>query len=99
LNTTSFSRKGTMWGEQNNYLVIECAGYSSIDNSTVEYEVEWLIEGRPDWEDYCCPGSFVVAGVAGVAGYVWWRKRGGRMERPPPEGTPPLDPTPPPGTG
>jgi hypothetical protein len=98
LNTTSYSHRTKMWAEQDNYLVIECAGLSSIDSSTVEYEVEWSIPDRPDWYDYCCPGSFVVAGVAGVAGILWWRKRGGRMAGPPPDGTTLTDTAPPPGT-
>jgi hypothetical protein len=99
LNTTSFNTRKKMWEGTNNYLVIECAGHSSMDSSTVEYEVEWMLTDRPDWYDYCCPGSFVAAGVAGVGGYLWWRKRGGGMARPPPDGTTLTDTGPPPGTG
>ncbi|UCC93979.1 MAG: hypothetical protein JSW25_04760, partial [Thermoplasmata archaeon] len=65
-NVTSYSKRTGMWNSQDNYLVIETAGHSAIDHSTVDYEVEWAIDDGPDWEDYCCPTSFVVAGVAGV---------------------------------
>ncbi len=99
LNATSFSHRTNMWTEQDNYLVIECAGPSSIDSSTVEYEVEWLIDDGPDWEDWCCPTSFVVAGgVAGVAGVMWWRRRESMKDEPPPDGTTLTETSPPPGT-
>jgi hypothetical protein len=88
LNTTSFSDSANLWPEEPNYLVIECAGLSAIDMSTVEYEVEWD-EKAQDWYDWCIPGSFVGAAAAGIGIFAWWRMRGGRREDAPPEATPP----------
>jgi hypothetical protein len=92
LNTTSFSRSARLMDGQRDYLVIECAGFSSIDSSTVEYEVEWDEAGE-DWYEWCIPGFIGIGAVAGVAIFLWWRMRGGRTEGAPPDATPP------PGTG
>jgi hypothetical protein len=92
LNTTSFSDSSNLVPEQPNYLVIECAGFSAIDTSTVEYEVEWD-EKAQDWYDWCIPGFIGIAAVAGFVIFAWWRMRGGRRE------DTPSDVTPPPGTG
>ena len=89
LNTTSYSRTVGLFEDGANYLVIECAGFSAIDFSDVEYEVEWYDDTEPD-RDYCFPALAIVAAGAGGAGaLLWWRRRGVRAaEVPPSPGTP-----------
>ena len=93
LNTTSFSKTANLMDGEPSYLVIECAGFSSIDSSDVEYEVEWDEQGE-DWYEWCIPGFIGIGAVAAVVIFAWWRMRGGRSA----DGHPP-DATPPPGTG
>lgn len=93
LNTTSFSKTTDLMDGEPSYLVIECAGFSAMDSSTVAYEVEWDEQGE-DWYEWCIPGFIGIAAVAGVAIFAWWRMRGGRSA----DGHPP-DGTHPPGTG
>ena len=52
LNTMSFSGSGRLMDGEPAYLVIECAGHSAIDSSTVEYEVEWD-EAAESWYEWC----------------------------------------------
>jgi hypothetical protein len=77
LNTTSFSKGPALPGYSVSYLVIESAAFSSMDTSTVEYEVEWF-DDEDDEENYCFPVLAILLGVGGGAGVLlWWMRRGG----------------------
>ena len=92
------SKESVRVDEGKYFLAIEGA-HSSMDTSEVEYEVVWSVDDGSWWEEWCCPASIVVAGVAGVAGVMWWRRREGMKDEPPPDGSTLTDTAPPPGTG
>ncbi|UCC92717.1 MAG: hypothetical protein JSW25_08645 [Thermoplasmata archaeon] len=74
-NTESFKRTVTLPENQLYYLVIENGGVSSINTSTVEYEVTW--EERSGLFDLglCWPLAIILAILLAIFGVMAGRKR------------------------
>jgi hypothetical protein len=76
-NTDGFHRQFTVRDEGVHHLVIENKLYSSMDTSTVEYEVSWE-EGTSWFGPWCWPIIIIILLLLALGGgYTFWRRRSG----------------------
>ncbi|NOQ54698.1 MAG: hypothetical protein GQ558_08870, partial [Thermoplasmata archaeon] len=82
-NTMEFRKTVTVNEGIVYYLVIENVGYSSMDISTVEYDVTWDVAGG-SLESWCWPLMIIILAILGGTGYWVWRRRQGSGTLTPP---------------
>lgn len=74
-NTESFKKTVVLNDNIVYYLVIENTGYSSMDNSTVEYEVTW--DETSGLFGPWCWALIIILIILGGLGFTIWRRRQG----------------------